>query len=138
MKEAETNKKEALTEKDVENVRSAVEKAAKAKAEANPKDAERFKELLNQSKMPVEISDEDFKLGEGELDVRGLSDANYRQLMFRVNVIKANHLRDISQSMVDIERLLMLVLKKLGVNDIGKELQSLLEELSKKAKESIS
>lgn len=137
MKEAET-KKEALTEKDVESVRSAVEKAAKAKAEANPKDIERFKELLNQSKMPVEISDEDFKLGEGELDVRKLSDANYRQLMFRINVIKADHLRDISQTLVDIERLIMLVLKAQGVEDIGKELQSLFEELSKKAKESIS
>ena len=137
MKEAE-NKKEALTEKDVKNVRSAVEKAAKAKADANPKDIERFKELLSQSKMPVEFKDEDFKLGEGELDVRGLSDANYRQLMFRVNVIKANHLRDISQSMTDIERLLMLVLKKLGVNDIGKELMDLFEELGKKVKESIS
>ena len=137
MKEAE-NKKEALTEKDVKNVRSAVEKAAKAKAEANPKDIERFKELLNQSKMPVEIKDGDFKLGEGELDVRKLSDANYRQLMFRVNVIKANHLRDISQTLVDVERLLMLVLKAQGVGDIGKALQSLFEELSKKAKESIS
>lgn len=137
MKEAE-NKKEALTEKDVKNVRSAVEKAAKAKADANPKDIERFKELLSQSKMPVEFKDEDFKLGEGELDVRGLSDANYRQLMFRINVIKANHLRDISQSMTDIERLLMLVLKKLGVNDIGKELMDLFEELGKKVKESIS
>lgn len=137
MKEAE-NKKEALTEQDVKNVRSAVEKAAKAKADANPKDIERFKELLSQSKMPVEFKDEDFKLGEGELDVRGLSDANYRQLMFRINVIKANHLRDISQSMTDIERLLMLVLKKLGVNDIGKELMDLFEELGKKVKESIS
>ena len=137
MKEAE-NKKETLTEQDVKNVRSAVEKAAKAKADANPKDIERFKELLSQSKMPVEFKDEDFKLGEGELDVRGLSDANYRQLMFRVNVIKSNHLRDISQSMTDIERLLMLVLKKLGVNDIGKELMDLFEELGKKVKESIS
>ena len=44
MKEAE-NKKETLTEQDVKNVRSAVEKAAKAKADANPKDIERFKEL---------------------------------------------------------------------------------------------
>ena len=138
MKEAEKTKKEALTEKDVKNVRNAVEKAAKAKADADPKDIERFKELLNQSKMPVEISDGDFKLGEGELDVRGLSDANYRQLMFRVNVIKANHLRDISQSMVDIERLLMLVLKTQGVGDIGKALEDLFKELSKKAKESIS
>ncbi len=137
MKEAE-NKKETLTEQDVKNVRSAVEKAAKAKADANPKDIERFKELLSQSKMPVEFKDEDFKLGEGELDVRGLSDANYHQLMFRVNVIKSNHLRDISQSMTDIERLLMLVLKKLGVNDIGKELMDLFEELGKKVKESIS
>lgn len=137
MKEAE-NKKEALTEKDVKNVRSAVEKAAKAKADANPKDIERFKELLSQSKMPVEFKDEDFKLGEGELDVRGLSDANYRQLMFRINVIKANHLRDISQSMTDIERLLMLVLKAQGVEDIGKALNSLFEELGKKVKESIS
>jgi len=137
MEEAE-NKKEALTEKDVKNVRSAVEKAAKAKAGADPKDIERFKELLSQSKMPVEFKDEDFRLGEGELDVRGLSDANYRQLMFRVNVIKANHLRDISQTLVDVERLLMLVLKKLGVEDIGKELMDLFEELGKKAKESIS
>lgn len=137
MKEAE-NKKEALTEQDVKNVRSAVEKAAKAKANANPKDIEKFKELLSQSKMPVEFKDEDFKLGEGELDVRGLSDANYRQLMFRINVIKANHLRDISQSMTDIERLLMLVLKAQGVEDIGKALGDLFEELSKKVKESIS
>ena len=137
MKEAE-NKKEALTEKDVKNVRSAVEKAAKAKADANPKDIERFKELLSQSKMPVELKDEDFKLGEGELDVRKLSDANYRQLMFRVNVLKANHLRDISQTLVDVERLLMLVLKAQGVEDIGKALNGLFEELSKKVKESIS
>ena len=137
MKEAE-NKKEALTEKDVRNVRSALEKAAKAKADANPKDIERFKELLNQSKMPVEIEDGDFKLGEGELDVRKLSDANYRQLMFRVNVLKANHLRDISQTLIDVERLLMLVLKAQGVEDIGKALNGLFEELGKKVKESIS
>lgn len=137
MKEAE-NKKEALTESDVENVRSAVEKAAKAKAGASPKDIERFKELLAQSKLPVEIGDKDFAMGEGELDVRKLSDANYRQLMFRVNVLKANHLRDISQSLADIERLLMLVLKAQGVKDIGKELDSLFKELREKAKESIS
>ena len=139
MKEAE-NKKEALTEKDAKNVRDAVEKAAKAKAKAgsDAKDVERFKELLAQCKLPVEIKDEDFKMGEGELDVRKLSDANYRQLMFRVNVLKANHLRDISQSLADIERLLMLVLKAQGVEDIGKALESLFRELSKKTKESIS
>ena len=136
MKEAE-NKKETLTEKDVKNVRSAVEKATKAKAKASPKDIERFKELLSQSKMPVEIEDKDFAMGEGELDVRKLSDANYRQLMFRVNVLKANHLRDISQTLVDVERLLMLVLKAQGVEDIGKALNGLFEELGKKVKESI-
>ena len=137
MKEAE-NKKEALTEEDVENVRSAVEKAAKAKAGASTKETNRFKELLAQCKLPVEIEDKDFKMGEGELDVRKLSDANYRQLMFRVNVLKANHLRDISQTLVDVERLLMLVLKAQGVEDIGKALNGLFEELGKKAKESIS
>lgn len=137
MKEAE-NKKEALTEKDVRNVRSAVEKAAKAKAGADPKETNRFKELLAQCKLPVEIEDEDFAMGEGELDVRKLSDANYRQLMFRVNVLKANHLRDISQTLVDVERLLMLVLKAQGVEDIGKALNGLFKELGKKVKESIS
>ena len=137
MKEAE-NKKEALTEKDVKNVRSAVEKAAKAKAKASPTDIERFKEILAQSKLPVEIEDKDFAMGEGELDVRKLSDANYRQFMFRVNVLKANHLRDISQTLVDVERLLMLVLKAQGVEDIGKALNGLFEELGKKVKESIS
>ena len=139
MKEAE-NKKEALTEKDVRNVISAVEKAAKAKAKAgaDPKETERFKELLAQCKLPVEIEDKDFAMGEGELDVRKLSDANYRQLMFRVNVLKANHLRDISQTLVDVERLLMLVLKAQGVEDIGKALNGLFEELGKKVKESIS
>lgn len=137
MKEAE-NKKEALTEKDVKNVRNAVEKAAKAKAGADPKETERFKELLAQCKLPVEIEDKDFAMGEGELDVRKLSEANYRQLMFRVNVLKANHLRDISQTLVDVERLLMLVLKAQGVEDIGKALNGLFEELGKKVKESIS
>lgn len=137
MKEAE-NKKEALTEKDVKNVRNAVEKAAKAKAGADPKETEKFKELLAQCKLPVEIEDKDFAMGEGELDVRKLSEANYRQLMFRVNVLKANHLRDISQTLVDVERLLMLVLKAQGVEDIGKALNGLFEELGKKVKESIS
>ena len=112
--------------------------AAKAKAKASPKDIERFKEILAQSKLPVEIEDKDFAMGEGELDVRKLSDANYRQFMFRVNVLKANHLRDISQTLVDVERLLMLVLKAQGVEDIGKALNGLFEELSKKVKESIS
>lgn len=137
MKEAK-NKKEALTEKDAENVRKAVEKAAKAKANANPEDTERFKELLRQMKLPVEIGDEDFAMGEGELDIRKLSDANYRQLMFRIDMVKANHLRDISQSLADVERLLMLVLKAQGVEDIGKALNDLFEELGKKVKESIS
>ena len=58
--------------------------------------------------------------------------------MFRVNVLKANHLRDISQTLVDVERLLMLVLKAQGVEDIGKALNGLFEELGKKVKESIS
>lgn len=137
MKEAE-NKKEALTEKDAENVRKAVEKAAKAKANATPEEIARFKDLMGKMRLPVEIKDEDFAMGEGELDVRKLSDANYRQLMFRVDMVKANHLRDISQSLADVERLLMLVLKKLGVSDISKELMDLFEELGKKAKESIS
>lgn len=125
-------KEATLTKKDVKNVKKAVERAEKAKAELSEEDTRKFKELMEATKNPVEFTDDDFKMGERELDVRGLSEANYKQLMFRLEVVKCNHLRDIAQTQGDILRFEMMILEKMGVTDIVEEYGKFIDKLNEK------
>lgn len=90
---------------------------------------ELLQKCLEEAKMPVKLTDEEFKLGEQELDIRGLKKANKDQMMFRMQILNVVYQRQITQNLVDLERLMMLILKKLGVEDIVKETDELLEEL---------
>lgn len=125
-------KEATLTKKDVKNVKKAVERAEKAKADLSEEDTKKFKELMEATKNPIEFTDDDFKMGERELDVRNLSEANYKQLMFRLEVVKCNHLRDIAQTQGDILRFEMMILEKLGVADIVEEYGKFIDKLSEK------
>lgn len=125
-------KEATLTKKDVKNVKKAMERAEKAKAELSEEDTKKFKELMEATKNPVEFTDDDFKMGERELDVRGLSEANYKQLMFRLEVVKCNHLRDIAQTQGDILRFEMMILEKMGVTDVVEEYGKFIEKLNEK------
>lgn len=125
-------KEATLTKKDVKNVKKAVERAEKAKADLSEEDTRKFKELMEATKNPIEFTDDDFRMGERELDVRNLSEANYRQLMFRLEVVKCNHLRDIAQTQGDILRFEMMILEKMGVADIVEEYGKFIDKLNEK------
>ena len=88
------------------------------------------KEIGEAFKMPIEFDDKNFKMGEGELDIRKLNDANYRQMLFRQGAVTNIYLKSVNQSLIDTQRLIMLLLKKMGVEDIFGELNTLLVELA--------
>lgn len=89
-------------------------------------------EFMKQAKMPIKFKDEDLGFGEGEYDVRDIKASTKKQLDYRFECMKLNLLRDTAQSLRDIQRLLMLVLKHQGAGDIQQELTDLLDELSVK------
>lgn len=86
-------------------------------------------EAMEEIKKPIVLKDKDIILGEGEVDVRGLSDASFRQLMFRCETAKIAALRSIDRSLTDVMRLQMLSLKNAGVENIAEELDNLYKEL---------
>lgn len=93
-----------------------------------------LEDMLKEAKMPVVLKDKDFECGERELDIRGLSKKNKDQMMFRMLVLQNVYLRQCMQSLIDIIRLQMVSLKKLGVEDVVKATDDLLEELAAKVK----
>lgn len=99
------------------------------------KETKIVKEITDSLKMPIEFTDEKFTMGEGELDVRKLNEANYKQMLFRQNAINNIYLKSVNQSLIDTQRLLMLLLKKMGVDNIYKELNELLMELAEYGRE---
>lgn len=88
-------------------------------------------EFMKQAKTPIKLKDDDLGFGEGEYDVRDLKAGTRKQLDYRFDCMKVNLLRDTAQSLRDTQRLLMLVLRKMGVTDIQAELADLFEELEK-------
>lgn len=88
-------------------------------------------EFMKQAKMPIKFKDDDLGFGEGEYDVRELKASTRKQLDYRFECMKLNLLRDTAQSLRDTQRLLMLVLRKMGVTDIQSELNDLYAELEK-------
>lgn len=118
-----------LKEEQVEQVKEAHEKKVIEESELSEEDQEIFTKMLEEAKMPVKFTDEKFKLGEGELDIRELSAKNYKQMMYRIGVLENVYLKQTVASLTDIIRLQMLILKKLGTKDIVKEIDELETEL---------
>ena len=87
--------------------------------------------MLEMAKLPIKITDDDFQMGEGEVDIRSLSRKNKDQMLFRMGSILPNvYLKQILTTLIDIERLLMLTLDKLGVDNISKDLDTLIQKLA--------
>lgn len=118
-----------ITEKHVEKVKEEVEKKVKEQHVLNPEQQELFKKILEEAKMPVKMTDGKFQLGENELDIRYLSKSNKEQIIFRSLVLDNVYSKQILTSLVDITRLLMIICKKLGVDDIVAETDKVLEEI---------
>lgn len=132
-KKTEKRKDESIfKESDVAEVKKQVKERVINSNQLSEEDQEVFEKIIEEAKMPVELSDDEFKLGENELDIRNLSDRNIAQMLFRTNVLNNVYLRNIATSFIDIIRLLMLVLKKLGYSDIENALDELITELKNK------
>ena len=122
--------KQNFTQEQVDEVAELHEKRVIDENTLSPEDQKLFEEMLAAAKMPVTLTDEKFKLGESELDVRELSDKNYKQIMFRAEVLQNVYLKQTVASLSDIIRLLMALLKKVGSGDILKDLDDLQTEIN--------
>lgn len=150
MKKELENALEGMTEKEIEALLEDAKAVRDGKAEGRDeyaktvegkkredalkqlKEVAKASEFMKEAKMPIRFKDDDLGFGEGEYDVREISAKTKKQLDYRFSCMEVNLLRDISQSMVDTQRLLMLVLKKMGVDDIQDALTELLDELGRK------
>ena len=101
-----------FNEKQIDEVKEKHEKRVIEESELKMEDQEIFAEMMKEAKMPVELTDGKFVLGDSELDIRKLSPKNYKQMMFRTQVLTNVYLRQCVQSMTDIMRLIMIQLKK--------------------------
>lgn len=132
MDEKEKKEAKAEAEADYEKFADAVKKETTT---ISPKDEEKIKAFMAKMNMPIELKDEDIQMGAREIDVRNLSAKAYRQLVYKFTVAQCAVLDNMCQSLIDTQRLLMLVLKKMGVQDVVSELDELCEEIQKQAKE---
>ena len=132
MDEKELKKAKEEAEADYDKFADAVKKQTTTIDEA---EEAKIKAFMEKMAMPIELKDEDVQLSPREIDVRGLSEKSYRQLMYKFTVAESSMLNSLDQSLVDIQRLLMLVLKKMGAKDVVGELDELCEEIQKQAKE---
>lgn len=111
----DSSKKEA-TEL-LKKARDGQEKIAKEDAKPNPEIEKAFKEAMEKIGMPVILDDENFEMGKGELDVRTLSDKNFRQLMWREMIALVCFLKGETNYLYSIHMLLVVLLNKLGVDN---------------------
>lgn len=109
------NKKEA-TEL-LKKARDGQEKIAKEDAKPNPEIEKAFKEAMEKIGLPVILDDENFEMGKGELDVRTLSDKNFRQLMWREMIALVCFLKGETNYLYSIHMLMIVLLNKLGVDN---------------------
>ncbi len=89
----------------------------------------KLKEAVEALKLPVEFTDKDFKMGEGELDIRQLNKKNTIQVFFRLFASLVAYIKDLNDNVIDVERLIMILLKKNGVTDVVKETEDVMNEL---------
>lgn len=111
----DANKKEA-TEL-LKKARDGQEKIAKEDAKPNPEIERAFKEAMEKIGMPIILDDENFEMGKGELDVRTLSDKNFRQLMWREMIALVCYLKGETNYLYSIHMLMIVLLNKLGVDN---------------------
>lgn len=97
--------------------RDGQEKIAKEDAKPNPEVEKAFKEAMEKIGLPVILDDENFEMGKGELDVRTLSDKNFRQLMWREMIALVCFLKGETNYLYSIHMLMIVLLNKLGVDN---------------------
>lgn len=106
-----------LTEEDVQKVKSAVKKAQLDATKLSPEQQEMLNQIYKEADMPIILNDKDMVLGKQELDIRKLSTKNWRQMEFRQLILQNIYLKQVVMNGTDLLRLMLVLLKKLGVED---------------------
>lgn len=101
----------------LKKARDGQEKIAKEDAKPNPEIEKAFKEAMEKIGLPVILDDENFEMGKGELDVRILSDKNFRQLVWREMIALVCFLKGETNYLYSIHMLMIVLLNKLGVDN---------------------
>ena len=127
-----------LTQKEKQQAKSVLKEKALQESGVSPEDAKKVEDMLKLAKMPIVIKDKDIKLGDGEVDFRELSETNTRQMLFRYLTLNNVYLKDIRDSLIDIQKLLIILAKTQGVTDIIKATDEIVEELRKQAEEKLN
>lgn len=125
-----TKEKKETQEQIKKAVKDYVAAKKKEEIEVKDEDAIALEEMLQEASMPIALNDEEFKCGPQELDIRGLSKKNKEQLIFRILTLQGVYLRNISKSLLDITNLLFVVLDQLGVKDIIKTSDDVLDKIA--------
>lgn len=120
---------------DIEKVKEEIKDAVIEEHGVSEETSKLYNELLKEVQMPVGMEDADFKLGINELDIRKLNKRNKEQMTFRQGVLTNVLLKNLSTSLVDIIRLLMVIADKLGVPDIIKATDDIIEKTAKQRAE---
>lgn len=102
--------------------------ASKNNLEVNEEALKTYEELCEIAKQPIKFTNDDFQLGERELDIRELSAKNLKQVEFRQSILNNVYLKGISDTLIDLLRILCVIGKKLGINDIEKEINDFMDE----------
>lgn len=100
--------------------------------------AKELADIFEKAKQPIVLENDEFKCGEREIDIRKLDDANYRQMMFRMYCNTLTYTKAMQESLIDVMRLMFVILKGIGINDVTKAIDDVLSELNTKVKKDVN
>lgn len=121
-------------EKDLKKAKKQAKEESMKQVELTDEEREMIERAEKELNQPIELKDNDIKLGNGELDIRSLSQKSINQLMFRLQSGNLAYLRYLSQSLIDILRVVMLIATKVGVQNMTEEISELIDKLAKESK----
>ena len=120
-----------LTKEEKKEAKDLLKKKALEETGISEEDLKKFNEMCDLAGLPIVLKDKDIKLVKGEIDYRQLSQGNITQLLFRHLTVGGAYLKDIRDSLVDIQKLLMIILKQMGVKEIVKATDEIVEDLAR-------
>lgn len=123
-----------LTTEEKKKLKEKARETAMKELGVSEEEMDKIQDMLKLAQMPIVLKDGDVKMGKGEVDIRKLNDENFKQMVWRLLILNNLYTKDISSSLIDIMKLLMLILKKLGYEDIIKATDDLDKELLANAK----
>lgn len=134
---AATPEKQTLTSAEIERAKEELRAELRAQYNLTPEQVEEFLRSAEEANQPIPFDDEHFELGAKEPDIRSLSTENKIQMLFRTQVQTIVALRGINSSLIDIMRLILVLLDKIGVENITKGVDSILHKLAKQNQETL-